>query len=83
MEKKGDLLNQFAVISDLIEKVNMDFKNGTLVFELNNVEFNKTYDYISKKQNNKKTKPSNTFMVKMGNVDIVFNKNSDERVQSS
>ncbi len=82
MEKKGDLLNQLAVISDLIEKVNMDFENGTLVFELNNVEFNKTYDYISKKQNNK-TKPSNTFMVKMGNVDIIFNKNSDERVQSS
>jgi hypothetical protein len=82
MEKKGDLLNQLAVISDLIEKVNMDFENGTLVFELNNVEFNKTYDYISKKQNNK-TKPSNTFMVKMGNVDIIFNKNSDEKVQSS
>lgn len=82
MEKKGDLLNQLAVISDLIEKVNMDFENGTLVFELNNVEFNKTYDYISKKQNNK-TKPSNTFMVKMGNVDIIFNKNSDERVQFS
>ena len=83
MEKKGDLLNQLAVISELIEKVNMDFENGTLVFELNNVEFNKTYDYISKKQNNKKTKPSNTFMVKMGNVDIIFNKNSDEKVQSS
>lgn len=82
MEKKGDLLNQLAVISDLIEKVNMDFENGTLVFELNNVEFNKTYNYISKKQNNK-TKPSNTFMVKMGNVDIIFNKNSDEKVQSS
>ena len=61
---------------------NLGFENGTLVFELNNVEFNKTYNYISKKQNNK-TKPSNTFMVKMGNVDIIFNKNSDEKVQSS
>jgi hypothetical protein len=83
MEKRGDLLNQFAVISDLIEKVNMDFENSTIVFELNNNDFNKTYDYISKKQNNKKTKPLNTFMVKMGNVDIIINKNNVEKVQSS
>ena len=43
MEKRGDLLNQFAVISDLIEKVNMDFENSTIVFELNNNDFNKIF----------------------------------------
>jgi hypothetical protein len=28
MEKKGDLLNQLAIISDLIEKVNLNVTNG-------------------------------------------------------
>jgi hypothetical protein len=81
MERKGDLLNQFAIISDLVEKVNMEFENSTMVFELNDNEFNKTYQYISGKQN-KKSKPSSSFTVKMGNVDIIFNKSNDEKVQS-
>jgi len=42
MEKKGDLLNQFAIISDLVEKVNMEFENSTMVFELSDNEFVKT-----------------------------------------
>lgn len=82
MEKRGDLINQLAVISDLIEKLNMIFENSTMIFELDNVQFDKTYEYISKKQD-KKTKLLDTFTVKMGNVDIIFNKNNDEKVQSS
>lgn len=82
MEKKGDLLNQFAIISDLVEKVNMEFENSTMVFELSDNEFIKTYEYISRRQNKKKLKPSTSFTVKMGNVDIIFNKSSDEKVQS-
>lgn len=82
MEKRGDLINQLAVISDLTEKLNMIFENSTMIFELDNVQFDKTYEYISKKQD-KKTKLLDTFTVKMGNVDIIFNKNNDEKVQSS
>jgi len=83
MEKKGDLLNQFAIISDLVEKVNMDFENSTMVFELSNNEFERTYDYISTKQKKRKQKSLNTFMVKMGNIDIIFNRSNDEKVQFS
>ena len=34
MEKKGDILNQLAIISDLLEKVNVRVESKTIVFEL-------------------------------------------------
>ena len=37
MEKKGDLLNQLAIISDLIEKVNIETKLSSLIFELEKI----------------------------------------------
>lgn len=83
MEKKGDLLNQLAIISDLIEKMNLEFKNSALVVELSEIEFLNTFDYINKKQNKRSTKPGNSFTVRIGLVDIVFNKSSDEKVQTS
>jgi len=33
MEKKGDLLNQLAIISDLLEKVNAEIESQTIVLE--------------------------------------------------
>lgn len=76
MEKKGDLINQLAIISDLIEKMNLDTKSSTLVIELENEKFLQTFDYISKKQNGKMVKPDKTFTIKIGEVDIVFNRNN-------
>ena len=73
MQKKGDLLNQLALISDLIEKINADTKSNTLVFEVSKVEFEKIYDYIQKKYNRKGESVKNTFTITIGNVDIVFN----------
>jgi hypothetical protein len=76
MEKKGDLINQLAIISDLIEKMNLDATSNTLVFELNKDAFFETFDYISRKQNGRMSKPDKTFTIKIGEVDIIFNKNS-------
>ena len=73
MEKKGDLLNQLAIVSDLVEKMNLDKKSNTLVFELEENVFHQTFEYISKKQNNRMSKPDKTFTIKIGVVDIVFN----------
>jgi len=76
MEKKGDLINQLAIISDLIEKMNLDTKSSTLVIELENEKFLQTFDYISKKQNGRMVKPDRTFTIKIGQIDIIFNRSS-------
>jgi hypothetical protein len=83
MEKKGDLLNQMAIISDLIEKVNLNVTNSTVVLELSDDEYIKTFNYINKKQNRPSNSLPKTFTIKIGVVDIIFNKNSAEKVQTS
>jgi phosphoribosylaminoimidazole (AIR) synthetase len=76
MEKKGEILNQLAIISDLLEKINLETTSTTLVIELTNVEFDKVFEIIKKKNNKKIDKPNNTFNITIGNVDIVFNTNN-------
>ena len=76
MEKKGDLLNQLAIISDLIEKVNADIKSNTLVFEVSKTEFDNIFEYIEKKYNRKSEKPKDKFTITIGVVDIVFSTSS-------
>lgn len=72
MTKKGDLLNQLALISDLIEKINADIKSNTIIFEVSKVEFDKIYQYIEKKNNRKSETPKDRFTITIGNLDIVF-----------
>ena len=76
MEKKGDLLNQLAIMSDLIEKMNLTKQSSTIVFELESGVFESTFQYINKLQKNKMTKLDKTFTIKIGEVDIIFNKSS-------
>jgi hypothetical protein len=76
MEKKGDLLNQLAIISDLIEKINAETETQTIVFELSEEEFIKTFQTIQKKYGRKMDKPQNTFTIRIGTVDIIFNTSS-------
>ena len=76
MEKKGDLLNQLAIISDLIEKINANIKSCTLVFEVSKVEFDTIFEYIEKKYNRKSEKPKDRFTITIGGVDIVCSTNS-------
>lgn len=76
MEKKGDLLNQLAIISDLVEKMNADTKSKTILLEVSNVEFNRIFELIEKKYGKRAEKPENTFNITIGEVDIVFNTNN-------
>lgn len=76
MEKRGDLLNQLAVISDLLEKINMEADSSTVVFNLSEKEFINAFNLIQKKYGRKMEKPNKTFTITIGFVDIVFNMNS-------
>lgn len=72
MTKKGDLLNQLAIISDLMEKLNADIKSNTIVFEVSKTEFEKIFHYLEKKNNIQNEIPKDKFTITIGNVDIVF-----------
>lgn len=73
MEKKGDILNQLAIISDLLEKINAETKSTTVVIELSNEEFGKVFDTIQKKYGRRMEKPKDSFNIVIGGTDIVFN----------
>lgn len=76
MEKKGDLLNQLAVISDLLEKLNTNAESKTIVLNLKEEEFLLAFDFIQKKYGRRLEKPETTFSISIGEVDIVFNMNN-------
>jgi hypothetical protein len=73
MEKKGELLNQLAIICDLIEKLNTKTESRTIIIELNEDEFLKTFQTIQDKYGRIMDKPKDTFSISIGTVDIVFN----------
>ena len=76
MTKKGDLLNQLALISDLVEKLNADMKSNTIVFEVSKLEFDRIYNYIEKKNNKKLETPKDRFTITIGVMDTVFSTNN-------
>lgn len=73
MEKKGDLLNQIAIISDLLEKINVNTTSTTIVIELSKLEFDRAFDIIQNKYGRRMETPNGSFTIKMGMVDIIFN----------
>jgi hypothetical protein len=76
MEKKGELLNQLAMISDLLEKINADAESTTIVLEMTNENFLKSFETIQKKYGKKISKPEDSFTINIGEVNIVFNTNN-------
>ena len=76
MEKKGDLLNQLAIIVDLIENINSNTKSNTLIFEVSRLEFDRVFEYFENKYDRKTEKPKNTFTISIVKVDVIFNTNS-------
>lgn len=76
MQKKGDLLNQLAIISDLIEKMNIESKSQTVFVELNQNEFERVYELVQKKYNKSNIEAKNNFNIRIGKVDIFFSKNN-------
>jgi hypothetical protein len=73
MEKKGDILNQLAIISDLLEKVNVQVESKTIVFELSKIEYEKVLNTIQKKYGKRMDAPDGKFNISIGEVEIVFN----------
>jgi hypothetical protein len=73
LQKKGDLLNQLALISDLIENLNADIKSNTIIFEVSKVEFERILEVIEKKYNRRGQKVKNSFTLSIGKVDVIFN----------
>lgn len=79
MEKKGDILNQLALITDLIEKINMDHISSEIIFVLNKEEMSDVFDYISKKNGTTSIIGKNeikSFSINIGGVKITFNKSN-------
>ena len=75
-EKKGDILNQLAIISDLLEKVNIEAKNTSVLLEVSDDEFDRIRNYISVKQKVDLEEDESVFSILMGDIDFVFSKNS-------
>jgi len=79
MEKTGETLNQLAIITDLVEKVNFNFISTKIVFDVKSSEFKNIYNYTSRKtgenfiplKDNKKT-----FSIFINDVQITFNKSN-------
>jgi len=76
MEKKGDLLNQLAIISDLLENMNLETKSVTLVINTDDAQFNHLFEYVQKKYGKKIDEVNDTFTITIGFVDIIFNKSN-------
>lgn len=81
MEKKGEILNQLAIISDLLENANLESESKSVIFILKREEFDKIFDKVVKKTKVKFDTAEQTFTVKIGEIDFIFtmsksNKNS-------
>jgi hypothetical protein len=75
-KKKGDILNQLAIISDLLEKVNVEVKNTSVLLEVTNEEFDRVRKYISIKQKVDLEDNESVFSIVIGDIGFVFSKNS-------
>jgi hypothetical protein len=76
-EKKGDLLNQIAIISDLLEKVNIEVRNSTVLFEVEPEEYDDVKEYLDSKYDKEIDEEDNgTFAISLGEVIFLFSKNS-------
>lgn len=73
MEKKGEIFNQLAIIADLLENVNLESKEKSVIIVLSQSEFDIIFDKIVRKT--KILSPEllkSRFSLKIGEVDFVF-----------
>lgn len=76
MEKKGDILNQLAIISDLLEKANIQSEKISVTFTLNDDDYLKMYKTVSKLNKVRLETLFSTFVTVIGDVEFIFNKNN-------
>ncbi len=75
MEKKGEILNQLAIISDLLENINTESLFTTVTFIVEEKEFKNIYEKVIKKSKVGSTNIGQMFSVKIGSIDFVFSLN--------
>ena len=71
--KRGEILNQLAIISDLLEKVNLESAGTSVTFNVKRPEFNRIYNAVYHKAKLNIQPPKNTFNVKIGEITMIFN----------
>jgi hypothetical protein len=79
MEKKGEILNQLAIISDLLEKANLEAKLINVTIALEEKEFQSIIKEMTRKIRMYPTYPyeiKDTFSIKIGEIKFVFNKSN-------
>lgn len=76
MEKKGDLINQLAIISDLLEKTNIISESIKITFDLNSENFLSVLDILQSKHGKIIDRSVDSFTIMIGVVEIIFNKNN-------
>jgi len=78
MEKKGEILTQLALISDLFERANMESDTTNVILTVNREEFDRLFHLITKKASTTLAVIDDTFTVRIGVVKYMFtvNKNS-------
>jgi hypothetical protein len=70
---QGDILNQLALISDLLEKINLEATNKKITLDVASSEFERIKAIIEDKINIK-TIIKNTISINIGEIIIVINK---------
>lgn len=76
VEKKGEILNQLAIIADLLEKINLESQNKKLVIQLDKKEFDRIYTLVMSKKRDRTKMVKDTFSLSIGDVEIIFNTNN-------
>ena len=75
MEKKGEILTQLALISDLFERANMNSDKVIITLMVQEHEFRRLFKLFSDKAHSKLEIINDTFTVKIGVVDYIFTLN--------
>lgn len=76
MEKAGEILNQLAIISDLLERANIESQSVSVIFIVNEAVFNIMYKKVIEKIKIKSEELDDTFSLKIGEIEFVFNKSN-------
>lgn len=69
----GDAMNQIGIISDLLERVNLNTKEITVTIELESDDFNELHDRVVKRRGIL-LMPKKTFNMMVSGVKFIFNK---------
>lgn len=75
MENKNNVLNQLAIITDLIEKMTVKPTSGKVILNLNKEDFDKMFDSLHGKHK-RVERPKGSFTITIETVEFIFNMNN-------